>query len=589
MDIQPRDRVDLAEVEDASVERPGRLIDTIAWLGESPPPPALVSHLGSRCLALVPAAEQAILPPARLITLEAMASSARVPHVEGRRIAVLQKDPSNAEALSRGLRARGGEVLLLSLDERSLGRAEALDPDVILLDMADFTGDGLDIVRNAWERPRLCFAPVLLLPHGSLHADESEALDLPRICGAIHDLSAEYSQLVTAAQNQQEFSLGLDRLGPVRMLRGLLEAGRPLRARIDAGAHTLHVAVAPSLIVGALGGPHGFSDENAPWEAPLLGAEVLAMLVRLTEGEVIVRSVVRPAVTNIMSPLDAALNAALKERTVGFESGELTPTSRAKAEEARVRRAFDNTLLGPAARQKPTPASGTALGEPEARFTLAPPGVTQADVELASPTLRSRQRRKVGALALLPLLIVAGWFASHLAFAKRDQASHALAAAPAQQAALPRAASQPDAAEEELAEQSEGAQLLGESRQARLAQAAQLTSQGNLFLERGLSRTARARYSEALRASPDYPRAIAGMARLEIAAGRGDLAVPHALRLVHMRPAVLPYRVLLGDAYESANMHDKAVAAWTKAARRGSKAAKARLKANAQKALTPQP
>jgi tetratricopeptide (TPR) repeat protein len=89
---------------------------------------------------------------------------------------------------------------------------------------------------------------------------------------------------------------------------------------------------------------------------------------------------------------------------------------------------------------------------------------------------------------------------------------------------------------------------------------------------------AKARYNEALRLLPNYPRAWAGLAQVAIAQGQGKEALVWAQKLVNARPQHSAYRLLLGDAYKAANQPKEAERAWQIAAKLGNPEAKRRLK-----------
>ncbi len=276
------------------------------------------------------------------------------------------------------------------------------------------------------------------------------------------------------------------------------------------------------------------------------------------------------------------------------------------ASERAARRAFETTLIGvPVARPPresepllaavPVLLAATAAAPATALFTevLAdlPPRAHPARSELA-PASRNRDTAKpprpadrARVLTVIPMLVVAAWLLSNLAFERNAlDTSHAVAAAsavvtPAQAPEAPPtdASSASDTEHDAQLPQSEDVPRSHPAEADGIAQAARLTSQGNSFFDKGLLRTARARYLGAVNASPAYPRALAGLSRLELARGHAEQAVGYAERLVRSKPAPATYWVLLGDAYASAHMPGKAHEAWTRAMRRGSHIARLRL------------
>jgi tetratricopeptide (TPR) repeat protein len=136
----------------------------------------------------------------------------------------------------------------------------------------------------------------------------------------------------------------------------------------------------------------------------------------------------------------------------------------------------------------------------------------------------------------------------------------------------------PESVEEDIADEVDADEGPADSRQERAARASSLVNQGHSFRRKGQHRTARSRYEEALEVYGGYPRALAGLAQLEMAEGNGARAVRYAERLVLERPGQLTYQILLGDALQSAGQHARAVETWQKAKSHGSRVASARLK-----------
>jgi tetratricopeptide (TPR) repeat protein len=80
---------------------------------------------------------------------------------------------------------------------------------------------------------------------------------------------------------------------------------------------------------------------------------------------------------------------------------------------------------------------------------------------------------------------------------------------------------------------------------------------GNLYFNAGRTGEAEAQYRQALFDDPGYPYALAGVARVEAAAGRYQVAVAHYRQAVDTYP--LPdFVIALGDTYAAAGDHGKA-------------------------------
>jgi hypothetical protein len=119
---------------------------------------------------------------------------------------------------------------------------------------------------------------------------------------------------------------------------------------------------------------------------------------------------------------------------------------------------------------------------------------------------------------------------------------------------------------------------LDDTRTAAAARARELVDEGRALQQRKKYALAEERHREALSVLPGYPRALRELVRIAMAQGKSKQAVALARQLQRARPSQVAYLVLLGDAYDSAGMRKQARAAWQKAARKGSAAARSRLK-----------
>ncbi|MCS6797504.1 MAG: hypothetical protein NZ898_03055 [Myxococcota bacterium] len=90
---------------------------------------------------------------------------------------------------------------------------------------------------------------------------------------------------------------------------------------------------------------------------------------------------------------------------------------------------------------------------------------------------------------------------------------------------------------------------------------------GNVLRRVGEPEGARRRFLEALGCVSNEPRALAGLALVELEANRPVDAVRWARELVRLRPQVPAHLVLLGDALAAAGERDAAIDAWRRALR----------------------
>lgn len=110
-----------------------------------------------------------------------------------------------------------------------------------------------------------------------------------------------------------------------------------------------------------------------------------------------------------------------------------------------------------------------------------------------------------------------------------------------------------------------------------LEQARALVDQAVYLRRNGREREAIANYEQALKLHRGYGRAMAGLARVYIAAQNGERALYWAKRLNRNQPPGPHNQLLLGDAQQLAGNAEAAAAAWTKAVSLGSVPAEGRL------------
>jgi hypothetical protein len=273
----------------------------VLWLGSVEAPQQLQVHLRGRGFSLCVPESGRARPAARLSALEASTTPlSSAASLKGRRLAMVHPDPGAADAVAQALRAKGAEVVILSLNPGSLDRALVLGPHAVLMESGDFYGACWELVRALWQHPRLCFTPLLLSQLEGRGLDDFSALDTQGLCTALDALCAEHDRVLKSARVESEFSVDLAELGPARLLRVLVESGRSLRASFSCPGGSIDVDLTEHVIVGA----------SASGAEACLGPYALALLLKQQQGSVQVRRVEHPAVTNIIAPLDTALDAA---------------------------------------------------------------------------------------------------------------------------------------------------------------------------------------------------------------------------------------------------------------------------------------
>ena len=181
--------------------------------------------------------------------------------------------------------------------------------------------------------------------------------------------------------------------------------------------------------------------------------------------------------------------------------------------------------------------------------------------------------------------------AGSLASAAKDGAARgtptptaAVAAQPARALGDRRRRAQVEVEDDELADELEVPAQFRLARKQRIAIARRYVAVGHRLLKRKKMGPARAVYIKALRTFPDYPRAIAGVARVHLQRREGSEAVRWAKRLVAVQSQRGNNQLLLGDAWALRGDDTAARAAWRRAAKYGNATARSRLKKAASRA-----
>lgn len=309
------------------------------------------------------------------IASDALRLAGKKASLQGRRVGVLHPDPGGADALAETLRMRGAQVAVLSLDPALLARAEALDPEVIVTDPRHFAGACWPAAAAVFKHPQLRWACLLLSAPEVLPGSGLESHDVPGLCAQIQLLCAEYDAAVARARVPPLFEVALEAVGPARALRVLVQSGLSWRARFTTRSLVLEVDTSDGLVVGARGGQVGATGDD------LLGTAALNVLLREDQGVVHAEIVERPAVTNIMCPLDTALAGASHGRDVR-ESTRPRPAQGLPAPAAVLnnsRAIRPRTLIGvgtslpPASRRASLPQEAVSWRDATLLAGLAPP------------------------------------------------------------------------------------------------------------------------------------------------------------------------------------------------------------------------
>ncbi|MBC7170843.1 MAG: hypothetical protein H5U40_00360, partial [Polyangiaceae bacterium] len=223
------------------------------------------------------------------------------------RVLVMDNDPGRADVLAQTLRGHGSLVGVSDISPGTLVRAQALDPEVVILDSAAIEGPGFETVRTLRQDPRLRWASLLVVPWDELWPVHSAAPDIEQLAGRIAPLTEQDRTLRARAEVGGTFDTRLELTGPARLLRTLVRLPGTRHIAVRATRATIEIDIADGLVVGA----QGTSLVGSP--RPVEGMAALAGLLNLSGGRVRIEGRGHPSVANVMLPVDEALARAARE------------------------------------------------------------------------------------------------------------------------------------------------------------------------------------------------------------------------------------------------------------------------------------
>jgi tetratricopeptide (TPR) repeat protein/CheY-like chemotaxis protein len=582
---------------------------TVLWTGAETAPAALRELLAEcgyslhgRDLDDWPARRVAWLAPAPVQARDKCDLSQR-------RLAVVHPDPGSADALAEALRARGAQVVVLSVGETGLERAEALDPDAVIVQPERFWPAGRTVINALWQHPWLRWTPVLFVPAERLGSASASAPDVRELTLGLRTLCATYDLCARRAARKERFELQLSQLGPVRTLRALLESRCSLRLRLEAPERVYEIDLGEGLVIGG----RVSVQREGDWEE-LLGVHAVKSLLARMDGRVHVTPVERPALANIMAPLEAVLlsgheeqaSAAAQRSDAGLSAlrrvqatlhGMPAPLLQARASQAARAGGGPTSELAELRRARSEqPADACDDASPTRAFpaSLRPAPAPTGDPEPSVPPLQVLQGRGHAfvraywrKLALVAALLMASallaWPAAQraprppppLPVPGEASVSSPVHSQPAP-LADPQAASPVDAIEvapvPAVPEPSEARALA--------ARANTLVLKGHRLRKVGRLRAARVAYHAALEAQPGMPRALAGLVELRLLQRDPAQALEIVQELLKHRHTPDDLR-LFGDVLLLSGRREEALAVYRGAAARGNASARARLKKHA--------
>lgn len=229
--------------------------------------------------------------------------------VKGLRVALADDDSARADSVAQELRARGATVIVTDLNpsDARFARLRQVDPEVLIAGESHLQGHGYALLRRMRKDTRLRWASLLVVRWEEIWSDTLHVPALGRLEAALGTLAEADRSLLELSQTGEAFDTRLEITGPARLLRALIDTPHAIRLTITNPRLVATIDISQGLIVGA--SAHAPHDPSATYE----GALALAGLLVLSSGRVRVDPVQQPAVTNVMSTIDVALNMADSE------------------------------------------------------------------------------------------------------------------------------------------------------------------------------------------------------------------------------------------------------------------------------------
>jgi tetratricopeptide (TPR) repeat protein/DNA-binding NarL/FixJ family response regulator len=230
--------------------------------------------------------------------------------VKGLRVALADDDSARADSVAQELRSRGATVVVTDLNpsEARFARLRQVDPEVLIAGEHHLHGHGYELLRRMRKDTRLRWASLLVVRWEEIWSDTLSVPALDRLESALATLAEADTSLIELGKIGDAFDTRLEITGPARLLRALVTTPHAVRMTVNNPRLTVSIDISEGLLVGA--SAHVPHEPNVTYD----GALALAGLLVLSSGRVQVDPVRQPAVTNVMSTIDVALNMAESEK-----------------------------------------------------------------------------------------------------------------------------------------------------------------------------------------------------------------------------------------------------------------------------------
>lgn len=229
--------------------------------------------------------------------------------MKGLRVLLADDDSARADSVAQELRSRGAAVVVSDWNpsEARFARLRQVDPEVLIAGEADLQGHGYTLLRRMRKDTRLRWASLLVVRWDEIWSDSLSVPALDRLQAALATLAEADRSLIDLARTDKPFDTRLEITGPARLLRALVTTPRALRLTVNNPRLVVSIDLSEGLVVGA--SAHDPVDPSKTFD----GALALAGLLVLSSGRVQADLVQQPAVTNVLSTVDVALNMADSE------------------------------------------------------------------------------------------------------------------------------------------------------------------------------------------------------------------------------------------------------------------------------------